>query len=370
MTRPTNKLATPCRSLTWWMFTTTAVLLGESSVFGFVQPVSLKKVLQPSNTDAGIVSAVGRLAESSVLEETKKKEVLRQKLPPLDPATKSKLEIEFRELLESVLYTPDEINAVANPRLRAIFEGVAASYCEPAVYRAFEVLFEDYMPLRVAGRVIHKKMKKVMENSKEYRTAQFESVLQSTDLSSDVIGSSWISFVETVGERHLTLDDVENAKKMLKAQHKNLELSSSSSSTATATVNDKKWTFADLMQEIHSMGVGSNVDPDILLEDLWDLGWEVARITKKDAKRAKHDDRYDYMVSKFGEWKEFVPDGEGRRLDIMRGCFVGAENEKVVEALRVVYTDNQALRLSGDWIFKVVSALVNTATSRRKGSGR
>jgi hypothetical protein len=72
------------------------------------------------------------------------------------------------------------------------------------------------------------------------------------------------------------------------------------------------------------------------------------------------------MLDKFAEWKAFVPAGEGRRLDILRGCFVGSENDAVVQALRVIYVDYGALRMSGDWIFKVVSTLMKTVERRQK----
>ena len=65
------------------------------------------------------------------------------------------------------------------------------------------------------------------------------------------------------------------------------------------------------------------------------------------------------MVNKFKEWEDFVPKGEGRRLDILRGCFVGAENEKVVKALKIVYVDYSALRMAGDLIFSLMTALVS-----------
>ena len=49
-----------------------------------------------------------------------------------------------------------DIAHVRNPRLRALFEGIAASYSIPEAYRAFEVLYEDYAPLGLeAGLSMH-----------------------------------------------------------------------------------------------------------------------------------------------------------------------------------------------------------------------
>jgi hypothetical protein len=44
-------------------------------------------------------------------------------------------------------------------------------------------------------------------------------------------------------------------------------------------------------------------------------------------------------------------------LDILRGCFSGARDEKVVAALKIVYMDYAALRLAGDLIFKLMSKI-------------
>ena len=50
----------------------------------------------------------------------------------------------------------------------------------------------------------------------------------------------------------------------------------------------------------------------------------------------------------------------------MRGCFVGSENPKVVEALRAVYVDFPPLQLSGDWICKVVSSIMGRRSKNKK----
>ena len=74
----------------------------------------------------------------------------------------SKLEQEFRDMITCFSgYTEEDILSIPNPRLRALYDGVVASAYEPAVYRSFEVLFEDLGPLRVAGRMIFGKLKKI-----------------------------------------------------------------------------------------------------------------------------------------------------------------------------------------------------------------
>ena len=81
-----------------------------------------------------------------------------------------------------------------------------------------------------------------------------------------------------------------------------------------------------------------------------------------DAKHQKYSERYDEMIHAFAEWESQLVDtsGEGRQLDVLRGCFVGAKNEYVVEALRIVYVDYPPLRVAGNLIFKLMSSLIKS----------
>merc|ERR1712071_744961 len=65
------------------------------------------------------------------------------------------------------------------------------------------------------------------------------------------------------------------------------------------------------------------------------------RMTQVERKQ-KYSDRYDEMLVKFEEWESYVPMKEGRYYDVLRGCFAGAKNEKVVAALKIVYMDYSA----------------------------
>jgi hypothetical protein len=75
-------------------------------------------------------------------------------------------------------------------------------------------------------------------------------------------------------------------------------------------------------------------------------------------RKKKFAKRYDEMAVSFVEWERYVPQGDGRRLDVLRGCFVGARNQKVVEALKIVYMDYSALRMAGDTVYSLMSKLI------------
>jgi hypothetical protein len=101
---------------------------------------------------------------------------------------------------------------------------------------------------------------------------------------------------------------------------------------------------------------------------MWDLKQypPTAVGTEMDEKRLRFSERYDEMLSQFMEWEDVMPDGEGRRMDVVRGCFIGARNPPVVEALRVVYVDFSPLRVAGDIIFKLVSGVMRARHQQRQ----
>ncbi|KAL7528843.1 hypothetical protein ACHAXR_002663 [Thalassiosira sp. AJA248-18] len=85
-------------------------------------------------------------------------------------------------------------------------------------------------------------------------------------------------------------------------------------------------------------------------------------------KRQKYSDRFDEYVATFKLWeRKFLGNAndedterqQSRRMEILRGCFFGAQNAKVVAALKIVYMDYAALRLGGDLIFKLMSTIAN-----------
>jgi hypothetical protein len=83
-------------------------------------------------------------------------------------------------------------------------------------------------------------------------------------------------------------------------------------------------------------------------------------------RRDKFSKRYDDMVISFGDWEQYMPEGEGRWLEVLRGCFVGAKNDAVVKALKIVYCDYSALRLAGDTIYGIMVKLIKKKKKARE----
>ena len=91
----------------------------------------------------------------------------------------------------------------------------------------------------------------------------------------------------------------------------------------------------------------------------------VIKDSKRLPDRQKFRERYDHMVASFVKWKHFVPDSastDSRLMEVIRGCFAGAEIPQVVDALRIVYMDYAGLRLAAGIIFALVSSRMKNLT--------
>eukprot|EP00545_Synedropsis_sp_CCMP1620_P001092 CAMPEP_0119008578 /NCGR_PEP_ID=MMETSP1176-20130426/3799_1 /TAXON_ID=265551 /ORGANISM="Synedropsis recta cf, Strain CCMP1620" /LENGTH=293 /DNA_ID=CAMNT_0006960937 /DNA_START=64 /DNA_END=942 /DNA_ORIENTATION=- len=245
-------------------------------------------------------------------------------LPPRENLTK--LEQEFRDKLSIFArYTDDQIASIPNVRLRALYEGVAASAHDPAVYRAFEVLFEDLHPLRIAGRMIFGKLAEDMDEHYERRIE----LMKLTGLSKEEVDASRTTFNNVFGHNH---------HKFSRA-----ELEAVVTAVNEALGEDLDLPKGKVSQEIVLVSLSKKTEePSAVLQSIH----PPRDIHKLDSKKSKFEDRYNEMVHDFSQWENSIPSGEGRRLDVLRGCFVGAKNEKVVKALKIIYVDYSALRFA------------------------
>jgi hypothetical protein len=293
----------------------------------------------------------------------------------------SKLESEFRGMLEFFAnYSEADILSIADPRKRALFEGIAASSHSRPVYRAFEVLFEDLLPLRYAGRIIFSKLQEFMAASIEQRQADIQCIVQVTGMSSkeDIrqLEEIRLMFVSTAsqmnGGLYLTSEQLAETGIISATATQVLGLNSvEDACNHLDKTSSGKLTFIDLMVglwELANEHCGLEYcNPRVVLHNvLVELNEHPPPPTdlnaRLDIQRRRYSARYDEMVASFIEWKHLLPPAteyENRRLEVVRGCFVGAEQPKVVDALRVVYVDYVGLRVAGDIIFKLAATILN-----------
>ncbi|GAX24344.1 hypothetical protein FisN_4Lh465 [Fistulifera solaris] len=296
-------------------------------------------------------------------------------LPPLDHEL-TELGQEFRQILSDFTqYTARDILCLRDYRTRVLCEGVIASADEPLVYRAFEILFEDLYPLRVAGRIVAKKLFNVIEESIQDHEREVAEVTETTGLAQKDVEGARLGFLSVAiplnGKPYFTVDQLlktaiaSTIVDTLGFDNPRVFLERINSQTSG------RLQFSELMVGLHKCAEelcaleDCNAAQTIhkIVVDL--VEFPSALPSEKDAKRQRYSDRYDDMVHAFRQWEGRIPENSpdmGRRqeriMEVVQGCFRGAENKYVVNALRILYTDYSGLRVAGDLIFGIVSKLM------------
>lgn len=316
---------------------------------------------------------------SSVADTLKRRKVSLYK-PPEKAKSRhlNELEEEFRNmLLHFSNYTQADVLSIVDPKMRFLFEGIAASAHSEPVYRAFEILFEDLLPLRLAGRVLFRKLRKFMNRSVAAQAEDIAIISQRTGLSNqferEKLEELRLLFLTTASKlnksNRLTADQLRETGILSDVATRVLSFESTEELIAHIDLEGTgKLGFVELITGLWDCvtevcGVGQCDPQKLLFEVLLDLNRsmpaadiDLGESTKDQQNRRRYDD----MVTAFIEWKEYLPEKqkgetEGRRMEIVRGCFVGAEIPEVVNALRIVYMDYRPLRFAGDVIFSLVS---------------
>jgi hypothetical protein len=349
----------------------------ENEPFAIIPPTSAE-IFQ----DAEITS--NTTTTSMILEHKKRalprKDVPFVQLPPLDPSrTMLPGEVEFREKIAYFeRYSERDMALLRSKRLRVVLEGMRASPLEPAVYKAFEILYQDLYPLRFAGRLIFRRLRQVLRMCVQARTQELELLQNTTRVSLPTLEEAQYAFLVWIEiasdatriddgginndrEHDLVLTTLQLLqstwlleKDLLGDYTTDLEALFDPQGNLT-TVDFPQW--VDGLQRI--------CDNDTVVEAV------LTKITNRilvmasedhprvlDPNRQTHSERYDAMLDAVREWRALSAYGQGRRWEVLRGCWVGAENEAVREALRIVYVDHPAMRMAGNTIFALVSALI------------
>lgn len=294
----------------------------------------------------------------------------------------SRLEIEFRDMLAHFSnYSIRDLYALKDPRMRTLVHGVAASGDDMEVYRAFEILFEDLLPLRVAGRLVFKQLRAMMDRCIQEREQQIERVVQETALDPREVEEARIVFFEVASKLnhdvYLTPEQL-TATRMFHTIHRRLNLDSPSDLVQKLDrQGNRKIGLEDFLIGLHKCAedqceIEQNecyaliVVHDLLeeiesMEDPVELETKTSKVIDREAKELKYVMRYNEMVDIFKGWKTEVPglwEKSGRKWEVVKGCFVGAENQKVVDALRIVYVDYSPLRVAAEFILSLASSLL------------
>lgn len=292
-------------------------------------------------------------------------------IPSEDTPNLKKLEKEFYGMMrEFTEFSSRDINAIKGNNYRALYEGVASGATEPEVMKAFAIIYTDLYPIRVAGRMIYRHLKDVMEKSIDSRIEEEGRVADYTGLSQEAIDDGRAAFmamlIECGGEGELTMDQLVESG-IVQTVVEVMEYESFADFLDRMELDDQgeKLNFEKFMVGLQVCADTKSCEVNC---DLTEVLSEIVKRMKtiegeKDGmtipqRKKKYSDRYDGMVKSFEEWEDLVPSGDGRMIEVLKGCFAGAKNERVVGALKIVYMDYSALRVGGDLVFKLMRKVV------------
>lgn len=339
---------------------------------------SLNVSSSPSSNSQADTIQIGQRIISNSLEDFIK---AGPNLIPPDTDQHSKLEKEFYSMMrEFANFSPKDIACVPDPRYRALYEGVVAGANEPLVMNAFLIVFEDLLPLRVAGRMIYRHLKSTMEECIQERDSKEQVLLEEHGFDIHTLNHGRKAFMAILkddpnsgADGQMTMGTLIDSG-IVDTIVELLEYSSFEEFLKVMDADeDEKITFEKFMVGLQRCKVdsGSNVSDGGSCDVSCDLSQVLNEIvqrmkpieaakreTSTDVRKLKYSEKFDEMVRSFEEWEELVPTGDGRMLEVLKGSFAGAKNDKIVKALKIVYMDYSALRVGGDLVFKLMEKLV------------
>lgn len=296
-----------------------------------------------------------------------------QALLMIDPVLgiKPKVNAQFDAMLHSVSLTPAALACVDKPRVRTILIGVDALMEEPTVRAAFQTIYEDFRLLRPAGDLAVRQLALQCQAARD-RANKLASLIGEEEARANALLPTLRRYFEAI--------DLSGSGRLNQAelQAATCGRSAGSSMAALAAVCLREEceleeeaasepNFADFVmvaarQQLDLEALSSIADDKCLAEVE-----EQAMRLSREASGARHGRHFDAMIARVGDWEESSEavrrtlEGEGRqgRLGlILRGCLDGARNDKLKQALRTIYCDDNVLRAAGDIIFKLLQTAV------------
>lgn len=361
--------------------------IGENAVDSTEAEANSINLVDPVKDEIkrSVESALKRNAVAEKELAIPRKDTAFVQLPPLDPSIQlTSAEEEFRDKIAYFeRFSELDVALLRSRRLRVVLEGMAASPLEPAVYKAFEILYQDLYPLRVAGRLIFRRLRHVMNMCVQARADELD-LLQNTTTSEDHVSlptleAAQFAFFELIeiASDKTRVDDggINNDQEhdlLLPTTHllqsmwilEDL-LGREDEQELTALFDPKNLGTIDFPQFVAGLQRYCEKRQEIALEDVLKNGTHQILVVAKedyprvlDPTRQSYSDRFDAMLDSVRGWKTLSAKGQGRRWEVLRGCWVGAENEAVRDALRIMYVDHPTMRVAGNTIFALVSALI------------
>ena len=289
--------------------------------------------------------------------------MLQRRRQPVMIGRKQRREEKFDALLDEMSLEDETIIRVEDPRLATILRGVRAVRDDEKVRRAFEILYCDIAPIRLAGELVFRQLKKVTDKQLMDVDPVLVQSLESFDAADVVAARQLFKAMDQDGDNKLTRDELLRF---------GLLRSLGQCDNCSCNKVDTCQSLDRFVQEVDHDGSGHISFLDFMLRAGRALYLDTSvDLTSVLRPRSKAADNFDKMVEEFAFWSRqrrtyYGNDNpevavETRLATVLDGCFAGAEDRHVVAALRVVFEDYDSLRVCADLIFKIMRSTAKKA---------
>ena len=272
---------------------------------------------------------------------------------------KNRREARFDALLDELSFSDEQLVRVADSRLATILVGARASRDDAKVRRAFEILYCDVAPIRLGGELVFRQLVKTIEKNMmtlDEDHATLLRCLETFDAADVVAARELFQAIDSDGDKKLSREELLRF---------GLLKSLGQCENCRCNGVDTCQSLDRFVKEVDGDGLGHVSFLDFMLNASRALYKSDADIASALRPKNGNADKFDDMVKEFATWsarrrkyRENNPKTDDKpqtRLGaVLDGCFSGAENKQVVDALRVVFQDYDSLRVCAELIFKLM----------------
>jgi hypothetical protein len=279
-------------------------------------------------------------------------------------------------LAEFRTHSDADLNLVTSPRFRGLLTGTSAAINDKQVTQAFKVLYEDLGPIRVAGDLMFSKLEREVAKSKasdgagnvralgrddacvvaarkifDTVDADASGTVSSTELLDSDLLRSLGQCVDCTCEKKGSCQSVSNFMAEIDKTHPEGEIHFDEFLVAAHHL---------LYEGDASVSLFGGEDADDLVNEL--LNGDTYNRPEDKSKADKYSKRFDAMCEEFETWESDDSSAKAQAKNprlalVLEGCFAGAKEQAVVDALKILYVDFRVLRMAGDLIFKMMRKL-------------
>jgi len=314
-------------------------------------------------------------------------------------AANPKIKAKFDGMMTACTLPPQTIECIDDKKMRALFRGVSAAADDYGIRTAFQIVYEDLGPVRVAGDLIFNQLQRVAGDASE-RSAALTDVIDDSQETAETLAATRSLFDLLDGDASGGLDrsellDSPELLVLIRQEDEADETAVDRFLASADTDGDGQVSFLEYCLYAAEAGADTSL-AGRAVQDALDESMQRRRHAAADAvdeetaatavtgrrrrKKGTPTERFDEMLTTCLEWEEALqladcsidpePDEceaeQGRFALVLKGTFTGARNAHVAEALRLCYEDYSPLRFGGDLIFALLKRIV---AGKLKGMG-